>query len=431
MKLKHLYVPFSFLLLTTICVRMYQCLNYTDESWLVISRNNLITYITCGLFLLFFFIMFGMSYLCKNTVSKYQIKRNIFAGVFALLTGFSLVYNSVYQYISATLSHWNVVMYSIDALAGIVFIIIAISSFLRINLLSGLSVLALLPPLSICTHLCNVVFLTYPNLLELSEQIYRTLALIFAVLFLFIYAKLLSGYTSKFTVNKAMLTSLFCCSSCIIYTTDIAYKLITKQSVDMLTIAPYPSYLLLAAYSFCISVELSLQKSPENLQGYNESLNDILKPHQSLKQDFQDGFSLEQDETNTLDSSYQTYSTNITNPALSNEPKSEFYESLFASKQTFDDSPLKTAQLNKIDNKQDKKDNNLKISDNNCNKVPPVKLDNEVPAKRMLDSDDNPDKNKQINVDDSINENDSKFKVNKKSAPDIDEMVDDILKGLF
>ncbi len=428
MKLKYLYIPFSLTLIIAICLRFYQCVYCVDESWKTVRESNFITYLVSILLLFSTIIMLLLTHFCKEYSRKYKLKRNIFAGIFSLLAGASLVYNSVYQYTSLELSKWSIMMYTIDALAGVVFIIMAFSAFTGANLLADLSLLALLPPLSVCMHLANVVFLTYPNLLELSLQIYRTLALIFAVLFLFIYAKLLSGYEAESTIKKAMVISLLCCISSTVYIVDIAYKLITRSEVDMLTVAPYPSYLLLALYSFCISIEIAMQSSAT--QEYNKGSMyfeepDYYQPNVT-KEYYEKPLNNNHENTSTPLNSYPSHNTNT---LQDDEPKSEFYESLFLNKNKQDEDVVYHNGTYGKNGEYLQEEPNF--ASTNENKVPKVEKQEEIRAKRMLPDDNNKSADTQENISNLKFKNIDKPKINKKNTPDIDQMVDDILKGLF
>ena len=118
---------------------------------------------------------------------------------------------------SFELSNTDVVIYLLDALAGAILFIMSLSLFLGNNLLRSTSLLLILPSVAICTQLSVDVFLTYPNLFELSDQMYGTIAHAFMLVFLFMYAKLLCRFEVKYTLNKFVVVSFFCFSTTVIY----------------------------------------------------------------------------------------------------------------------------------------------------------------------------------------------------------------------
>lgn len=263
MKVKYLWIPFAVFLAALLPLRLYQVLNLIDPETGISSGDPYMLQILLGLTALFVLILMFMSIACKNIPERYEIRKNIFAGVFSILAGVSMLAESacfLLSFLSGQDKAPGLVQAILGVLAAAIFAMMGICSFTGRNLLERVPLLTLLPSVW-CGVRLVFSFLRYTNVATNSSEMLDLLSTSFLLIFLFTQAKLLSGFTTPKTGKRAVVAGMSAVVLLFVFRLPALVQQVTAGGYQMDTSISYITELLLALYVFCVTVELSLHYS--------------------------------------------------------------------------------------------------------------------------------------------------------------------------
>lgn len=324
MKAKFLFIPFLLMFFIVSLTEFYKYIFIKPNLPQSLSTYNLYSYGTIAAFIIFFVIMYIMLLAVKDTPEKYIMKRNIFAGIFALLAGVSINLYSMYEYIYNTeLTNINLIFNCANCIIGFILIIMSIATFSKKNIFKDLPLLALAPAALFCFKLAYTTFFTYPNLIEISNQTFKMLSILSWTLFSFVYAKLLSNFQAKTTLKKVILFGITC--FCLIFVYAAPDLILNFNNLDISEILRLSSYMALGLFALSIAIELMTNNKIDLVHSYSaedyttfeeDSINKLkdeipkdLKPETKIK------------EENTKPRSNPMYFENLIDNKVKNEKK--------------------------------------------------------------------------------------------------------------
>lgn len=263
MKVKYLWIPFAVFLAALLPLRLYQVIHLINPETGFSSGDPYMLQILLGLTALFVLILMFMSIACKNIPERYEIRKNIFAGVFSMLAGVSMLAESacfLLSFISGQDKAPSLVQAILGVLAAAIFAMMGICSFTGRNLLERVPLLTLLPSVW-CGVRLVFSFLRYTNVATNSSEMLDLLSTSFLLIFLFTQAKLLSGFTTPKTGKRAVVAGMSTVVLLFVFRLPALVQQVMAGGFQIDTSISYITELLLALYVFCITVELSLHYS--------------------------------------------------------------------------------------------------------------------------------------------------------------------------
>lgn len=269
MKSKLSWIPFIPIVFAAVFLRVYQVLfvdSGVDKGFL---DSNVISLIFVGSIILLFVLLAILNAADKKTSPEYQVGKNIFAGIFAMLSGVLLLTDVSTIVMNLSVST-NVFASVIDAaftvLGGIMIFIMGLSSLTGKNITKKVPFLMLFPTVWSCARLI-ITFLSYTtisvNSIDMSDLVY----MVFTTLFLFNASMLYINLQGKNPVKACFLYGLPAVAVIFAYAGALISSLVhSGQSVDFLSNIRMFEFLALALYMIFFLVELTAgakEKTPE------------------------------------------------------------------------------------------------------------------------------------------------------------------------
>lgn len=208
MKIKSLWIPFVLFLVAAVSFRAYQVIYLIDPATGFFESGESLYRIFLGGLALFVLIIMIMTANCKND-SEFHFRRNIFSGIFAMVTAAAMAADSGGNLLVYVVDHGSL-RYLILSICGVLgtvaFLIAGVSHFTGRNTFQKVPVLALLLPLWVCVRAVVLTFIEYTNVTTISSNMLSVLSVLGMLMFLFSLAKLFTGIdTPKTGKRTAML----------------------------------------------------------------------------------------------------------------------------------------------------------------------------------------------------------------------------------
>ena len=221
MKIKSLWIPFALFLVAAVSFRAYQVMYLIDPATGFFESGEFLYQIFLGVLALFVLVIMIMTASCKNA-SEFRFRRNIFSGVFALLTAAAMAADSGANLLTYVVDHGALryLILSISGVLGVVaFLVAGVSHLTGRNTFLKVPVLALLLPLWVCVRSVVLTFIEYTNVTTISSNMLSVLSVLGMLMFLFSLAKLFTGIqtpkTGKRTVMLGFLMAVFVLVACV------------------------------------------------------------------------------------------------------------------------------------------------------------------------------------------------------------------------
>lgn len=210
MRIKLSWVPFIPIAILSVFLRIYQVMfvsNGVDTGFL---SDSALWVIYAGLVVLLLLIIGILSLSDKKTSGIYNISKNFFAGLFAIITGALLCFGAgmeIMQVIN-NIDTYRLLFDSVFSIAGgIVFMIVGISSISGSNKLKNARGVLLLPPVWCCVRLMTT-FIDYSHKAPNSIDMTDIFILAFMTLFVFAATMIYGNVQGKNPVKAAFLYGL-------------------------------------------------------------------------------------------------------------------------------------------------------------------------------------------------------------------------------
>ena len=279
MKAKYMWIPTVLFLLAAVPLRVYQLLDWIDpETGFFTQREETLNFLLIGLGV-FVLLLICMTVASKHVSDGYEMRRNIFAGVFALAAGMLMIVQSalrllqsatggasgnagtpyqVSDYLTANNPMGSLVMAITGLLGGIMFLLLAVSCLRGKNIFWNLPFFALMGTVW-CACRLVVAFVHYTNIASASSNMFDIIGIISLLLFLLPHAKLLVGLGGRKDVKRTlffgMLALVFVC---VFNVPAVVLSLKAQEGLDFISLLPNCIDLSLVCYLFCFLVELTV-----------------------------------------------------------------------------------------------------------------------------------------------------------------------------
>lgn len=348
------FIPFA---ICAIVLKFAQIFFINDESDTLFGLTSLqLSYVAIGISILVLVITMIFCFTDRKISPYYNSKRNIFCGIFALILALMFAAdgaNSIFNMIeTASFSVINIIEAVFLILSAITFVIIGLSDFIKDNASQKFIKFLLIPAILMAVRLVKC-FMTFRTVSIIYSDITLLLCYIFATMFFFNYAVLLSKLEARSPVKSCfiygfpMLVVLFMYSIPNLYT-----GFTTEYSFDFFLNLENFELLIVALYALGFIIELSINvKRKDEVKIINETLNEDKDKSQKdnedtiIEQDFQE-------QTDDKDLVFD----NDENENLSEQPKKQQASEIKSDEKNFENSK----ELNQTSEEEKPNNDNLK-----------------------------------------------------------------------
>lgn len=259
MKLKYTWIVFILSILTLVPIKTYIAIKGNDfVIGSIASNTSLSIFIIVTIILVLAIII--MSLFSKNVIATIDMPKNIFCGIFALLSGISMITSGIFDFLSLS--------YNMDAkivvsaifivLSGVIFIFIANIHFTGKNMFVPMPLLSLLPTIWACVRLM-VLFLYHSSVVSGNIDMFDIIASMFLILFFFSHAKAMAYVPGKKLLQKLFAYGMSAVIILVLYNVPV---LCTMKSTDEFS-AMYLVDISLILYIVSLLITLSTSKNIE------------------------------------------------------------------------------------------------------------------------------------------------------------------------
>lgn len=201
---KSAWIVLAAALLAVLPVRFYQVVFLKGETGGAFASAVVPCALAAGAVLLF-----AVGFLLGREKPEYRPFRSLPAALLSVLSGLALVVQSLVSLAVDGTSHQFIYMILslLGILAGMVLIFTGYGYSVGRNVFAGHPLAALLPPLWGCFCLFSL-FVAYVGIVNVAQNVYNTLAVVFLLLFLFTQAKLFAGVESGKAAQRVRMFAL-------------------------------------------------------------------------------------------------------------------------------------------------------------------------------------------------------------------------------
>ena len=291
MKSKLSWIPFIPIVFAAVFLRVYQVLfvdSGVDKGFL---DSGAISLIFVGSIILLVILLAVLCAADKKTSPEYRTGRNIFAGVFGMLSGVLLL-TDAFMLFKGMAESGNALVAVINGvftvLGGVMIFVMGLSSLTGNNLAKKVPFLMLFPTIWSAARLI-ITFLSYTtisvNAIDMSDLVY----MVFTTLFLYNASMLYIGLKSKNPVKACFLYGLPAVAVVFAYTGAWVSSVVhSGQPVHFLSNIKIFEYLALALFIIFFLVELTAkaqEKTPEaEMETEAETAGTLPETHENLRQ---------------------------------------------------------------------------------------------------------------------------------------------------
>ena len=276
MKLKYTWIPFIFAFLFFVPLRLYVVIteSYPSIGSFSYSYLEMMSNILAALFVLMIIIM---CLITKNAPSNMDFKKNIFAGVLAVLSGIMLICSGVLAAIDVydEFDSKTLALSILSIISGIIFFLMAFTHFTSKNLFKKAPLLILFPVFW-CGLRIFMLFIDYTAIVSTHINASYMLALMFLFVFLFMQSRAFVHVDFKSIVKKMI---IFGMPSIILLGSYASSDIITLTSSNKFAF-DYTSMLIvtdavLAFYVLSILLEVTMLKNDDENEHYKSMYSSL------------------------------------------------------------------------------------------------------------------------------------------------------------
>lgn len=218
MRIKRSIIPFLPIALAMIGLRLFSIFGADDAGNVFGMDRITVSYAVVGLALLIFLVSVVINIFDRKTAPVYEVKRNIFAGVFAALSGVLIVGNSLLSFAHTSTETDYYLMSAICAFvslpAALALIFISRVHFTGNTTVSGLSFLYIFPAIWGCTELVYE-FLLATKISVSSSDMTMLFCYVFLTLYLFSNSMIVSRIKGRNPVKACFIYGLPVAALCL------------------------------------------------------------------------------------------------------------------------------------------------------------------------------------------------------------------------
>lgn len=259
MKVKFSVIPFIPVAIAMIALKIMSIFGL-DSNGLFMGMNIIgINYVVIGLALALFAVCVIINIFDRKTAPVYPVKKNPFAGVFAVLSGVIVAGSSAVTLLNTAPDteyyYMTVVCAVLAALAGIALIVMSKVHFIGKSVISGISMLFIFPSVWGCAELVSE-FMSATKVSISASDMTPLFCYIFITLYLFSHSMIISRIKGKNPVKACFIYGLPAVALSISYG---LYEVITavSEGAGIIRILQGAQFIVLALYALSFIIEIS------------------------------------------------------------------------------------------------------------------------------------------------------------------------------
>ena len=271
------FVPFA---ICAIVLKFAQMFFINDDSATLFGLTSFqLSYVAMGLSILVLVITMIFCFADKKISPYYNSKRNIFCGIFALILalmfaadGANIIFN---MFETASFSVINIIEAVFLIFSAISFVVIGMYDFVKDNNSQKLLKFLLIPAILMAVRLVKC-FMTFRTISIIYSDITLLLCYIFATMFFFNHAVLMSKTEARNPVKSCFIYGFPMLVVLFMYTIPNIYtQLTTDSSFDFFLNLENFELLVVALYALGFIIELSVNaKRKDEVEIINETVNE-------------------------------------------------------------------------------------------------------------------------------------------------------------
>lgn len=210
MKIKYSWIPFIPICILSVFLRTYQVMFVNSGMDTQFLSNQTLWVIYTGLVIVLFLFLILFTVTDKATSAFYDIGKNFFAGLFAIITGVLLFYGAGIEFGGIAGGNVSVMGFLegiFSIIGGIMFIIMGLSSISGKNRTKNAKIMMIFPTVWCCIRLIGT-FLSYTTKAVDSMDMTNLIYMSFATLFIFNVSMIYAGIKGSNPVKSAFLYGL-------------------------------------------------------------------------------------------------------------------------------------------------------------------------------------------------------------------------------
>ena len=259
MKIKLSLIPFIPVTIATVVIKIMSLFGL-DESGMFFGLNKMgLNYATIGLTLGLFVLCFLISLFDRKTAPVYPVKKNIIAGILAILSGVLVLGTSLSRLVNMAGDSDYYIISLITAIlsvpAAIAFVLISKVHFVGKSIVSGISGLFIFPTLWSCAKLVSM-FLAATKVSISATDMTSLFCYIFITLYLFSHSMIVSRIKGRNPVKSCFIYGLPAVAISLSYGIYVVMtSVIEGVMVDNILIGA--NFIVLSVYALSFLIEMS------------------------------------------------------------------------------------------------------------------------------------------------------------------------------
>lgn len=261
MKIKNALIPFIPITLLMIAFKLVSLFGLDGDGLFLGMSGMTLTYIVIGLTLFLFLVCIIINIFDRKTAQVYSVKKNPFAGFFAILSGLAVAAASIFGVVSNQSETEYYVMTLITAAlsipAAIALIMMSKVHFVGKSTISNVSLLYVFPSLWGCAELVTE-FLSATKVSISATDMTALFCYIFLTLYLFSHSMIVSKIKGRHPVKACFIYGLPAAAVSITFGLyEILYASRAVENLGISTILVGTQFLVLGLYATSFLIELS------------------------------------------------------------------------------------------------------------------------------------------------------------------------------
>ncbi len=356
------FIPFA---ICAIGLKFVQMFFMNDASATLFGLTALqLSYVAMGIVILVLIITMIFCFTDRKISPYYNSKRNIFCGIFAIILALMFAADGANKFFnmieSASFSVIGIIEAIFLLLSAIAFVVIGMSGFFKENNTQKFLIFLLMPAILMAVRLISC-FMTFRTLSIVYSDVPLLLCYIFATMFLFNYAVLMSKIEARSPVKSCFIYGFPMLTALLMYALPNLYRVFTTGApFEFFSNLENLEFLVIALFALGFIVELSVNvKRKDEVEIINETVNEDKDKNKSKK-----------DSKNNIDNQIEDGNNSLVfdmdeDEDLSNTPEQENNKDSQSDKQNLNDfEGLKTESV-----AENLNNDNLKIDTTEKNKV--------------------------------------------------------------
>lgn len=261
MKIKNALIPFIPITLLMIVCKLASLFGLDSDGLFLGMSGMTLTYIVIGLTLFLFLVCIIMNIFDRKTAQVYAVKKNIPAGILAILSGLAVAASSLFNVVSSQFETEYYVMTLITAAlsipAAVAMIMMSKVHFSGKSTVSSVSLFYVFPSLWGCAELVTE-FLNATKVSISATDMTALFCYIFLTLYLFSYSMIVSKIKGRHPVKACFIYGLPAAAVSITFGIyEILYASRAVENLGLSTILVGAEFLILGLYATAFLFEMS------------------------------------------------------------------------------------------------------------------------------------------------------------------------------